>query len=878
MRSEEASRSGPGDDEMSALLRGSVRRARLSCVIVDGGSPRLATGLIARPRLAEALDLMLPVTVLRAPRGFGKTTLAARWLTSLGESQVIPAWISVDSDSSDSEAFWRLLAQRLASATDLPESDLAGRADPRRRVRALLEHPGPPIVLVVDEADWLASTDVQDLVGLVRRFSRLHLIASMRADRLDRASWLDLDGQVLGPEDLAFDAVESAEVLRGLDALVGDEEVDRLQSELGGWPLAVRAFALARRASRADLEQTLATVRAQLGATILALVPEWPASDLVLASVLVEDFTIDELAVLLAHGDRSDLGAEVEALLTRGLLATGTDSGERRHRWAGMIRTVLLTEVERLESARVVEMHRRLARRYIELDRDDRAMAHAVLAQDWQQLREHLEQRATRILAYHWDALREAMVATPRDAFEGSIVALSTREFHFGDRDGAQAVVACLPAGPEEIARWVRSAEPLVRYDELMSVLAMFRFHGDIGGALEVVDRVPEIIRAMQEAHPDDLVSPGAAVSLQCALVWLHAGDLGRAAAEMERSHRYGAHSLVGFVLRDSAAKLALIHALEGDHKQTGAWIARAQAHHAPEIWATPFIEASLAGAKVLEAVARLDRRAATRDAADLAILHPRDELWAALMHARSRVALLWGHPSAALRELGTAETERIPAPSPFFDDILTADRADLMMRAGLGSSCAVLLDGRPQPGPAIQVAQARLALLSGDLVAAVECARAALEHENARAATDLEALLVSAVAEHRAGRSIGAAEHLRAAVTTGHGRRDAFALVPQADLHAIARAVPEAEEILTDPRLVALGEVFPESLTIISLTRRERVVLRHLAAGMTLQAIAFRETLSINTIKSQVRSLYRKLGAPDRAHALAVAVKEGLV
>jgi len=346
----------------------------------------------------------------------------------------------------------------------------------------------------------------------------------------------------------------------------------------------------------------------------------------------------------------------------------------------------------------------------------------------------------------------------------------------------------------------------------------------------------------------------------------------------MERSHHYGRHSLIGHILRDSAAKLALINALAGDVERSRMWAERADGCRAPEFWATPLIESSLAGGKALAAVAVLDRPTAVRETAAFAAIHPRDELWAALIHAHSRVALLWGHPVAALRKLDEAEATHIPSPSPFFADILTADRADLMMRAGHGSGCAALLDDQRSPGPATQVSRARLALLSGDPARAAELAAATLDHESARAATDLEALLIAAVAHHRVGDASAAMESLRAAVTTSHGRRDAFALVPRSDLRLLAREVPDAAEILAEPALAGLVEVFPEELTYIALTPRERAVLRRLAQGLTLQAIAHRETLSVNTIKSQVRSLYRKLGVADREHALVEAAREGLI
>ena len=61
------------------------------------------------------------------------------------------------------------------------------------------------------------------------------------------------------------------------------------------------------------------------------------------------------------------------------------------------------------------------------------------------------------------------------------------------------------------------------------------------------------------------------------------------------------------------------------------------------------------------------------------------------------------------------------------------------------------------------------------------------------------------------------------------------------------------------------------------SLTRRERVILSNLDEVTTLDEIATRLFVTRNTVKSQVRSVYRKLGVSTRADAVARARQYGL-
>ena len=60
-------------------------------------------------------------------------------------------------------------------------------------------------------------------------------------------------------------------------------------------------------------------------------------------------------------------------------------------------------------------------------------------------------------------------------------------------------------------------------------------------------------------------------------------------------------------------------------------------------------------------------------------------------------------------------------------------------------------------------------------------------------------------------------------------------------------------------------------------LTTRERVVLAELGEDVTLEDIARRLFVTRNTVKSQGRSVYRKIGVSTRAEAVAWAKAAGI-
>jgi LuxR family maltose regulon positive regulatory protein len=61
-------------------------------------------------------------------------------------------------------------------------------------------------------------------------------------------------------------------------------------------------------------------------------------------------------------------------------------------------------------------------------------------------------------------------------------------------------------------------------------------------------------------------------------------------------------------------------------------------------------------------------------------------------------------------------------------------------------------------------------------------------------------------------------------------------------------------------------------------LSERELEVLRLMAAGLSSRDIASRDVVSINTVKTQLKSIYGKLGAHNRNDAITAAHDLGLL
>jgi LuxR family maltose regulon positive regulatory protein len=86
------------------------------------------------------------------------------------------------------------------------------------------------------------------------------------------------------------------------------------------------------------------------------------------------------------------------------------------------------------------------------------------------------------------------------------------------------------------------------------------------------------------------------------------------------------------------------------------------------------------------------------------------------------------------------------------------------------------------------------------------------------------------------------------------------------------------AESFRQPGRDQALEQSLPEDPPIPILRRREAAVLQALSQGFTREEIARKEQISFNAVKEDIKNLYDKLGALNRADAIRIANSMGLL
>ena len=97
-------------------------------------------------------------------------------------------------------------------------------------------------------------------------------------------------------------------------------------------------------------------------------------------------------------------------------------------------------------------------------------------------------------------------------------------------------------------------------------------------------------------------------------------------------------------------------------------------------------------------------------------------------------------------------------------------------------------------------------------------------------------------------------------------------ALVDQ--LVTAIRTASAGRRFIPVPVAVRLAEFTPRE----DLTAREREVLEHVANGLGNKEIGLAIGRSVETVKTHLESIFQKLGANDRAHAVSIALRRGFL
>jgi LuxR family transcriptional regulator, maltose regulon positive regulatory protein len=338
--------------------------------------PSLPSGFTPRPRLVDALmGSSCPCCVVQAPAGYGKTTAIVEALAAPTRTDV--AWLSIDAYESTELSFWA----HLAASIDRIRPGLlelfanwraSTRADEAIKLAASLVSAidsDDDLVIVLDDLHQVTTQTLWDQIAFfLDRLPRgvRTIVSSRSVPPLPVERWQSQGrANTVDERVLRFNTDEAAELIsRVCDNDLTADEVGKLVALSEGWAIGLVFEALAWKkpsasgGSSADCtRRPTRNVIKYLATEVFERLDSEDRQFLLDISVLKE---FDNELCCRVTGE-PDAGVRLQSLQVAKLFLVPVDDDGRRFRFHHLFRELLVQELDRRDSRRRTELHRRCA-------------------------------------------------------------------------------------------------------------------------------------------------------------------------------------------------------------------------------------------------------------------------------------------------------------------------------------------------------------------------------------------------------------------------------------------------------------------------------------------------------------------------------------
>ena len=856
--------------------------------------PQVPVRAIPRPRLHRLLakGTASTLTLVSAPPGYGKTTLLADW-TAHGEPVGPVCWVGLDGDDNARARLWHAVGAAVGEAVpalrDLSPDD--GAARPLEAATLLVNrvarHDGP-VILVLDDLDSVDQpSTLADLAHLIKHAPpQLRIVLSTRSDPLIALDRYRLSGQLveIRAAELAVTTDEARDLLGDVASVLADFEVEALCERTEGWAAALRLTAISLESAE-DPHRFVADFAADdraISDYLLNEVLDRQPEDLrlfLLRTSLPDRLTV-ELAAELAG--RPDAGAVLAELARRNVFLERHGRGAGTYGYHSVFRTFLRSELARERPNEVRDLHRIVASSSGGHGTATERIRHAVGAEDWP--------LTAQAAAAAWPQL--AFVEPP-----GTIRTLV--DTIPPDVRGHHPTLALLDAidlvqhGEPEAGRAGLADAATAELDPAeasllgLGLMSKARVDGDMD----------ELERRSRELLDHGTTPPGAGRAARQALrttalsqlgtALLARGELDLAEIRLEEAVELAVASEAHFAYLNSISQLAVLHAVRGRLSQAAELGMEATGFAARRGWDD--LPHTIGGHLALGwALLHWDDLAAARTHFEHAgaVSRATGERTARAVSALLTANCLAAEDgpvgaAAGLRGLRAALGELDGAATPvYLEGKLQAAVPNLTAEQGDVAGATALLDEVTGSFAEVEALRAKLALAEGDADAARDatargialvgpdtCAAAAIEiwlldglarrelRDRSESRASLERALALAAPDHYRRVFVGVGPAARAALVALVREGTAYRSFVAELIAAFDRRAPDVK--LTHPQLLE------------PLSDREKAILRYLPTMMSNVEIAAELYLSINTVKTHLRHVYRKLDVSRRRDAV---------
>jgi LuxR family maltose regulon positive regulatory protein len=823
-------------------------------------------GLLVRQRLLDEVDLGVegPLTLVSAPAGSGKTVLLDTW-SALDRSGRPVVRAVLQAGDERPARFWSRVLDAVRdsglepSPTAVPDQ---GAVPPAHQVARAVRAAGTPVVLVLDGADRLAGEVGDDLSDLLEACGGdLRLVLVCRSDPGLPLHLYRLHGSVteVRADSLAFTEDETAQLVRLLGLDLRAAEVTRLHACCRGWAGGLRLAAVELEHEDPatvvkDLGRDGGDVSRYLASQVLDTHPA-AVRELLLRSSVADRLDAGLLAELTGSPEAQQ---DLERLLHGNVLVERLPDG-RGHRYHPLFAQLLRARLAVEHPGDVTRLHLAAASWAVRNGHLLESAGYCAAAGAWSDAAGHLVDDlgvGALLRGPDHERLSTLFRAMPSDETgAAAAVVRAALAVGVGDLDGCRdeldRATAALAGEPEGRRRGVEIAVTALR-----ALLAEGR--GDVDGALECATETQELLSSARRSavfsHPEL-----ASLAHACrGRMLLRRGELLAARTELGEAAVLAEQAPSDVLLAEALGAGALVEAVNGRLRRALDLAHRARAVPADVAEAGR----GAAGAAAALAWVRMDQY-------DLAAVPP------LLEEARRLLARADAPMTAAVLAVVDARYERAtgdldaararlhglstdPGPAAWLAERAAA--AELAVLVAMGRAAPEQLPRPPVVEPA---GTTPLELRVEDLL--VRADRALQAERPSRALLTLARALRLAAPEHMRRPFHEAGPGLRRLLGPGS---ELAARHPWLGDGARRTATPQAgsseDRGTPPPRACADGTVVVEPLTA-----KEREVLGHLAQLLTTEEIAATMFVSVNTVRTHVRSVLRKLSATRRNEAV---------
>jgi LuxR family maltose regulon positive regulatory protein len=751
-------------------------------------------------------------------------------------------------------------------------------------------------VLILDDLHKLLDPAALDgLARLLRDLTdRLHVVLSGRAEPSVGLHRLRVAGKLtdIRAGELAFRSLEAAGLLAAGGARPTLAEATQLIARTEGWPVGLRLLADARQEQGPPwIDEIPDTIRDYLRREVLNdLPPEiWR---FVLGASIPEEICGDLAGALTGDEDSERI---LESLERSGTFLTRVNGppGHQWFRFHGMFRDVLRRELDVQTPSAAPELHVLAANWHAEQGYAAQALKHAAAARDWSLV--------------GWLAVEHAIPMTLSEGRAGLIGVLrQIPPEHFADTPELALCAAMLLLISDDYAgvrdQLTRAQAMLAEREsphrltielavQVMHIAVTPRVRGDALTLIAEATRLLETLGTMRlDRFPVLLQYRALALCFKgVGLLWADRVD----EADQYLWAASTAARVAGVALVEITAlgHLAVLVYLQGSLREAEHHVAAVdEITHRRGLGLT--VEST--AAHLTRALIELERnrlpeaQQALRQGLHAAGQRPEAALAVVATIAQANLLLIRDEPLAARELLRRCRFELRPATiAPLVGRWLAVAESEADLT--LGDTDGVVAryarrDSARVPLPAEQVMLARAYEQKGEYGAAEELL--ARTREGPDPVSAVTAWVVTALIADAQGNVRRSADALGHAVLRAEGEsiRRPFRKFDSHRMTLLAERQRWLYEESGPPSTGVLANVngehgFPPLPAMPdTLSERERDVLRYLPTVLTANEIAVDLSISVNTVKAHMRSIYRKLGAGRRREAVIRARQTGLL